>query len=119
MAFDGAVEVGEFQRVAQEKHGRVVADQVPVAFLGVELHCEAPDVALGVGRAALAGDSEETHCEIGLLTDLREDLRLRVLRHVVGHHEGAKRTRALRMHTALWDHFACEVRKLFEMPDIL
>ena len=29
-------EVGKFERIAHEEHRRVVADQVPVAFLGVE-----------------------------------------------------------------------------------
>jgi hypothetical protein len=38
VALDGMVQVGELERVAQEEHRRVVADHVPVAFLGVELH---------------------------------------------------------------------------------
>ena len=61
VALDRVVEVGEAQRIAEEEHRRVVADDVPVAFLGVELHREAADVALGVGRAALAGDGREAH----------------------------------------------------------
>ena len=52
--FHGVVEVGEFQRVAQEEDRRVVAHEIPVALFGVELHGEAADVALGVGGAALA-----------------------------------------------------------------
>ena len=59
VALHGVVEVGELERIAQEEHRRVVADQIPVAFFGVELHGEAADIALGIGRAALAGDGRE------------------------------------------------------------
>ena len=62
------VEVGELQRVAEEEDRRVVADDVPVALLGVELHREATDVALGVGRATLTGDGREAGEHLGLPT---------------------------------------------------
>jgi hypothetical protein len=50
---DGVVQVGELERVAQEEDGRIVADQVPVPFLRVELDGEAPEVALGIGSQGL------------------------------------------------------------------
>ncbi len=59
VALLGADEVGELERVADEEDRGVVADEVPVAFLGVELEREAAHVALGVGRALLAGDGGE------------------------------------------------------------
>ena len=68
-----------------EEDGRVVADQVPVALLGVELDCEAPGVARRVRRAALAAHRAEPHRQGGLLPDLAEDVRLAVRRDVVGH----------------------------------
>lgn len=43
-----ALSPGEEDRVADEKDGRVVADQVPVALLRVELHGETSRVARGV-----------------------------------------------------------------------
>ncbi len=61
MALLGVDEVGEFQRVADEEHRGVVADQVPVAFLGVELDREAAHVAFGIRRAAFGGDGGEAH----------------------------------------------------------
>ena len=79
VALDHLVEVGELARIADEEHRGVVAHHVPVAFLGVELQREAADVALGVGRAALAGDGGEAGEHLGLLADLREDLRAGVL----------------------------------------
>jgi formylglycine-generating enzyme required for sulfatase activity len=45
------VEIREFQRVAHEEHRGVVANEVPVALLRVELHRKAPDVAFSIGRA--------------------------------------------------------------------
>src|SRR5690606_36722383 len=58
-AFDGVVEVGKLQRVAEEEHRRVVADHVPVALLGVELQSKTADVALRVRRTPLTGDGGE------------------------------------------------------------
>ena len=61
VALDGAVQVRELERVAQEEHRRVVAHQVPVAFFCVELHGKPTNVALGVGGPALAGHSGKAH----------------------------------------------------------
>ena len=61
LGLHGVDEVGELHRVLDEEHRDVVADEVPVALVGVELHREAAHVARGVGRAALAGDGREAH----------------------------------------------------------
>ena len=55
----GVDEVLELRRVADEEDRRVVADQVVVALLGVELQREAARVADGVGEALLAGHGRE------------------------------------------------------------
>ena len=70
IALDRVVEVREAQRVAEEEHRRVVADDVPVAFLGIELQRGAADVAFRVRRAALTGDGGEAHEHRRLLADL-------------------------------------------------
>ncbi|MCY1436439.1 hypothetical protein D9M71_525650 [compost metagenome] len=57
--FLGVDKVGKLQRVTNEEHWRVVTDDVPVAFLGVELHREATRVTLGICRAALATNGGE------------------------------------------------------------
>ncbi len=82
------VEVRELERVAQEEDRCVVANKVPVALLGVELNRGAADIALRVGRAALAGHRREAQEEVGLLADRREELGLGVLGDVMGHREG-------------------------------
>lgn len=57
--FDRVDEVGELDGVLDEEHREVVAHQVVVALLGVELGGEASDVADGVGRSAEAGHRGE------------------------------------------------------------
>src|SRR5437764_3093247 len=59
VALDRVVEIGKAQRIAVEEDRRIVADQVPVAFLGVELQCSAADVTLGIGGTPFAGDHRE------------------------------------------------------------
>src|SRR5580698_10055433 len=59
IALDGVVEVGELERITNEKDGGVVSNQVPVTFLGIELQRETADVALSVGGTARPGDSRE------------------------------------------------------------
>ena len=44
-------EVGEFHRILDEEDRDIVADEIPIAFLGVELHREAAHVACEVERA--------------------------------------------------------------------
>ncbi len=117
--FDRVVEVRELERVAQEEHRRVVPDKIPVALLGVELHREAADVPLGIGRAALTGHRGKPHEAVGLLADFREYLGLCVFGDVVRDGERAERARSLRVHTPLRDHFPVEMSQLFEEPDVL
>ena len=116
VAFVGVDQVGELQRVAHEEDRRVVAHQVPVALLGVELDGEAPDVPLGVGRAALAGHGGEPDEEVGLFAHRREELRLGAARDVVGDREGAVGPGALGVHAPLGDDLPVEVRQLLEHP---
>ncbi len=55
----GVDEVGEFDGVLDEEDGDVVADQVPVAVLGVELDGEAADVAGEISGAAFPATVEK------------------------------------------------------------
>ena len=66
IALHHVVEVDELLGIAQEEHGRVVAHEIPVAVGRVELHGEAADVSLGVGRAALARHGGEADEHLGL-----------------------------------------------------
>ena len=72
-------EVGKLHRVLDEEDRDVVADQVPVPLVGVELHREAADVARGVGRAALAEDGRKADEHRRLLAGFGEQRGARVL----------------------------------------
>ena len=70
----GVDHVRELDRVLDEEHRDVVADEVPVALLGVELHGEAADVAGEVGRALVAGDGGEADEGLGPLPGAGEQV---------------------------------------------
>ena len=57
VALLGVDEVGELRGVADEEHRGVVSGHVPVALLGLELHCESARVALSISRALFAAHS--------------------------------------------------------------
>src|ERR1700722_9780794 len=74
-------EVRKLHRVLNEEDRNIVADQVPVAFIGIELDRESPHVACSVDRAALASDSGKPHEDRRALPGRLERRGLRVLRH--------------------------------------
>src|SRR5512140_2064049 len=69
---DGMNEVGKFDGVLDEEDRDVVADQVPVAFLGVKLDCKPAYVTRGVDRTRTACDSRYASKHGRLLTYLGE-----------------------------------------------
>ena len=117
--FDRVVKIRELEGVAEEEHRGVVAHQIPVSFLGVHLHGESADVALGVGRSPLPGHGGEADEQIGLLADSGEDFGSRVLGDVVGDGEGAEGAGAFGVHAALRDDFPVEVGEFLQIPHIL
>ena len=112
-------EIGKLQRIAHEEHRRVVADHIPVAFLGVELHREAAHVALGIGGAEFAGHRREARDQLGLLADRVENFRAGVFADVVGNREGAVSAPALGMHDALGDALAVVMGHLLDQLPVL
>jgi len=119
VALDSVVEVGELEGIAQEEDGRVVAHQVPVSLLGIELDGKAADIALGIRRASLAGHGGETGEEIGLLSHFGEDLCLGVAGDVMGDCKGTVGPGSLGVHAPLGDDLPVEVSEFFQEPDIL
>ena len=57
----GMDDVGKLDGVLDEEDRDVVADQIPIAFLGVELDGKAAHVAGEIERAFRAGDGAEAH----------------------------------------------------------
>ena len=60
-------EIGKLDRVLDEEHRDVVADEIEIALVGVELDREAAHVARHVARAGAAGDGGEPREDLGLL----------------------------------------------------
>ena len=72
----GVDDVGELDAVLDEEHRHVVADQVEVALVGVELHREAAGVAHGVGRPARAEHGREPDEHVGAAALLGQEAAL-------------------------------------------
>ena len=90
----GVDEIGELGWVADEEDRRVVAHEVVVALVRVELDREAAGVPHGVGGPELTGDRREPDEHVGRDV-LLEDLGPRVLAHVVEAFEDAEGAAAL------------------------
>ncbi len=119
VALDGVVEVREFQRIAQEKDRRVIADHVPIALFGIKLDREAANIALGVRRATLAGHGGEARKQLGLLADLGENFGAGVLGDVMGDGERPIGAGTFGVHPPFGDDFAIKMGEFFQKPDIL
>jgi hypothetical protein len=105
-------EVLELDRVAHEERRRVVADEVVVALVGVELEREPARVADRVGAAHLAGHGGEAGEDRRALADLREEARRRPLGDVGGDLEEAVGAAALGVDDPLGDPLSVEVLQL-------
>ncbi|MNH20563.1 hypothetical protein D3C79_803390 [compost metagenome] len=112
-------EVGEFQGIADEEDRGVVAHQIPVALLGIELEGEAAHVALGIGGALLPGHGGEAQEHRGLLADAVEQVGLAEPADVVGQGKGAVGAGALSVNHSLRDPLPIEMRQLLHQPDVL
>ena len=119
VALLGVDEVGKLDRILDEEHRRVVADQVPVAVFGVEAQREAARVTLGVGAAFFTPHGRDAHEGFGLLACGVEQLRGGVFRDVVRDGEGAVSARALGVHHALGNALAVEVLQFLDQVKVL
>jgi hypothetical protein len=111
-------QVGKLDRVLDEEDRDVVADDVPVALLGVELHGEAAHVAGEVERALVAGDGGEAH-EGGVFSPARWKMSARVRSERLVGLEVAVRAEAARVHDALGDALVVEVEDLLAEMEVL
>ena len=111
-------QIGELDRVLDEEHRDVVADQIEVAFLGIELDGEAAHVARQVDRAGAAGDGGEPHEDLGLLLRVLQEAGLGELGERFRRLEIAVRAGAARMHDTLGDALMVEMRDLLAQDEI-
>ena len=119
LGLGGVDQVRKLHRVLDEEDRDVVADQVPVAFVGVELHGEAAHVARRVGRPALAEHGGEADEHRRLLAGLGEDRRARVAIERLVALEEPVRARPARVDDALGNPLVVEVRDLLAEDEVL
>ena len=112
-------QVGELHRVLDEEDRDVVADEVPVPLVRVELHREAADVARGVGRSAFAEDGRKADEYRRLLAGFREQRGARVLFERLVALEVAVRRRPSGVHDALGNPLVIEVGDLLAEDEVL
>ena len=112
-------EVRELRGVTHEEDRRVVADEVVVAFFGVELEGEAAHVAVRVRVAPFAGHRRETREHRRALANLVEEGGLGPLGDVGGHLEVAEGAAALDVVHAIGDALADEVGQLLDQVGVL
>ena len=72
IAFLAVDKVWELDRIADEKHGRIVASDVPVAFFGVEFYCKPSGIAIGICRTFFSTDGREPQQDWSLLANFRK-----------------------------------------------
>ena len=118
LGLDGMHQVRELHRVLDEEDRHVVAHQVPVALVGVELHREAAHVAGGVLRSALAGHRGKAHEHRRDLAGFLERRGLGELGERFVALEKAVRPRSARVHDTLGNAFVVEVRDLLAQHEI-
>ncbi len=112
-------EVREFHGLTHEEDWRVVADEVVVAFFGVELEGEAAHVAVRVRVALFSGHLRETREHRRALANFVEEGGLGPLGDVGGHLEVAEGAAALDVVHAIGDALADEVGQLLDQVGIL
>ncbi len=119
LRLDGVDEVGKLDRVLDEEDRNVVADEIPVALLGVELHRKAAHIAREVERALAAGDGREAHERLGLLADALEDVGAGDVGQRVRQLEKAVSAVAARVDDAFGNALVVEVENLLAEMKIL
>ncbi len=115
----GMDQVGELHRVLDEEHRDVVADQVEVALVGIELHGEAAHVARRVDRAGAARHRREAREDLCPFARVLQERGLGQARHVLERLEVAVRGRAAGMDDALGNAFMVEMGDLLAQHEIL
>ena len=111
--------IGELDAVLDEEHRHVVADEVEVALLGVELDREAAGVAHGVGGAARAQHRREAAEHVGLRALFAEESGLADRRRGAVGLEHPVRGGAAGVHDALGNSLVVEVGDLLPEVEVL
>ncbi len=113
-----ADKVRELHRVANEEDWRVIADQVVIAFTGVEFQREATHVAPGVGAAHLTGYGRKARQHLCRHTLLEQGC-FGIGRNVLGGFEYAERPGTLGVWLTLRHLLSIEMSHLLEKVHVV
>ncbi|EMR02453.1 hypothetical protein ADICEAN_02439 [Cesiribacter andamanensis AMV16] len=78
---DGMHKINELDAILDKEYRHVVAYQVVIAFLGIELCCKTPHIPHRIGRASGAHNGREAHKDGCLYRGIGEKLGLGILSH--------------------------------------
>jgi hypothetical protein len=112
-------DVGKLDAVLNEEHRDVVADQVEVAFVGVELDRESAGVTHRVGRPARTQDRREPAERLRLLALAAQEAGLGDRRRGAVGLEHSVRRGTTGVHDAFGDALVVEVRDLLPQVEVL
>ncbi len=90
LGLDRMDEVGKFDRVLDEEDGNIVADEIPIALLRVELDREAADIARQIEAALRTRDGREAHKGGGAFADALENIGAADVGEAVGELEDSR-----------------------------
>ena len=105
-------QVGELDRILNEEDRDIVADQIPIAFLRVELDREAAHIARQIGRTLRSRDGRKAHESGHLLPHALQHIGARHIAQRFRQLEIAMRAIAAGMNDALWNALMVEVKHL-------
>ncbi len=115
----GVDQVGKLDGVLNEEDRNIIADEIPVAFLCIELHCKTAHVARKVSRALVARNRRETDEGWCLFPGALQEIRLCVCGEGLVSFEEAMRAVTARMHDALGNALMVEMEDLFAEMEII
>ena len=101
-----------------KKTGNVVADEVEIAFVGVEFDRKAAHIPGQVACPRAAGDGGEPREDFRFLAFLGEERRPRQMRNWIGHLEIAMRARSAGVNDALGNSLVIEMGDLLAEGEI-
>ena len=111
-------QVRKFHCILDEEHRDVVADQIPVARLGIELHRKTAQVARRIHRTGATGDRRKARKHRGALVGALKNVGLAEVGERLIKFKKAVRRRAARMHDALGNALVVEVEDFFAQREI-
>ena len=111
--------IWELNSVPDEKYGEIVANQVVVAILGVELDGKAAGISYCVRRAPPSSDSRKPHEHGGLFLGVLKEFSLGIGLHAIINLKVAVCSRSFGMDNPLGNAFPVKMSHLLNKLDIL